>query len=160
MNKRYLVAVRLAVIGLVLIAIALAASAVIPKLLQPPSNLHLGDGIFQTELALNQTERLKGLSGRDGLDGDKAMLFAFPSEGKWKMQISDMKFPIDIVWLDKFKRVIYIVKDASPDTAVTEIFSPKSEALYVVEFAGGTVDSKSIHNGQLAVFDLDGKQVE
>lgn len=160
MSKRQNATIRLIIVGLVLIMVALALSAVAPKLLQPASNLHLGDGIFKTELALNDSQRIKGLSGRTALAQDEAMLFAFPTPGKWKIQIASMKIPIDIVWLDKDKKVVYIVKDASPDTAISDVFEPKSDAMYVVELPAGTVEKKSINIGRIAVFDLGNKEVK
>lgn len=160
MYKRHKSAINLAIIGLVLIAIALAASAVIPRLLAPPSNLRLGDGIFKTELALNDTQRAKGLSGRSSLGASEAMLFVFPGISKWKITVKDMEFPIDIVWLDQYKKVVYIVKNASPETSLTDTFEPKSDAKYVVELAAGTVDSRSINIGRTAVFDLVGLEVQ
>lgn len=155
MYKRHKSAIHLALIGLVLIAIALAASAVIPKLLAPPSNLHLGDGIFKTELALNDAQRAKGLSNRSSLGANEAMLLVFPSNDKWKITVKDMKFPIDIVWLDQFKRVVYIVKHASSETSPTDTFEPKSDAKYVVELTAGTVDSRAINIGRIATFNFD-----
>lgn len=159
MYARHKSAINLAIIGLVLIGIALAASAVIPRLLTPPSNLYLGDGIFKTELALNNVERTTGLSRHSSLGTSEAMLFAFPSLDKWKITIKDMKFPIDIVWLDQFKKVVYIVKDASTETSLTDTFEPKSDAKYVIEFAAGTVDSKAINIGRTAVFELSDQEV-
>lgn len=160
MSKRYSSAIRLAIIGLVLIAIALAAAVTIPKILTPPSNLHLGDGIFKAELAKTSPERSQGLLGRSSIDKNKAMLLAFPSSDRWKITIKDMQFPVDIVWLDQFKKVVYIVKDASTETSSTDTFRPKSNAKYVVELAAGTVDSKSINIGRIAIFEVDEQEIE
>jgi hypothetical protein len=43
-----------------------------------------------------------------------------------------MNFPIDIVWLNKDKKVIYIVKNAPFDDQTT-IYKPRTPALYVIE---------------------------
>lgn len=58
--------------------------------------------------------------------------------------MKDMQYSIDIVWLDAAKKVIYIVKDAHPDSYPEVIFKPPQEARYVIELKAGVVDSKRI----------------
>ncbi len=64
-----------------------------------------------------------------------------------------MKYPIDIVWLDKDKKVVYIVKNAPPESYPYENFTPKQDARYVLELPAGTVSKKSIAIGKEAMFD-------
>ena len=64
-----------------------------------------------------------------------------------------MNFPIDIIWLDKDKKVVYIVKNAPPESYPYEQFEPKEEVRYVLEVAAGTVQQKKITIGAVAQFD-------
>jgi uncharacterized membrane protein (UPF0127 family) len=57
------------------------------------------------------------------------------------------------VWLDKEKKVVYIVKNAQPEGYPQQDFTPKQDARYVLELPAGTVSSKSIIVGKSAVFD-------
>lgn len=132
---------------------------VLPIMFRAPTDMWLGDGVFRTELALDNNSRTKGLSGTPTLSPDRALLMVFPSEGKWGIWMKDMNYPIDIVWLDQSKKVIYIVKNASPDDQTT-VYQPKTPAKYVVELTGGTVDSRRIKIDSVAIFQIELKEVK
>lgn len=142
------------IVAVVLVLIGAAAFWVFwPQLSQPHTKLRLGDGVFQARVADTQSEREKGLSGTTYLGQDQALLFIYERDDKWSIWMKDMNYPIDIVWLDKNKKVVYIVKNAKPESYPGESFSPNDAARYIVEMAGGTVDRKTINIGDSAVFD-------
>ncbi len=130
----------------------------LPMLTRPEANLWLGDGIFKINVALTGASREKGLSGKTELDADHALLMVFPNESKWGVWMKKMNFPIDVVWLDKGKKVVSIVKNFSPDDTITRY--PISSALYVVELPAGTADAKVISTGKVAIFQIDGKATD
>lgn len=141
---------------LTLIALLLVGSAaayILWPQLQAHTTVHIGDAVFTTRVAKTAEEREKGLSGTPELRQDQAMLFVYDSDGKWPIWMKDMKYPIDIVWLDKKKTIVYIVKNAPPESYPYEQFVPKREARYVLELPAGTVNRKSIKAGAEAVFD-------
>lgn len=144
--------------GMVVVVIA-SAIFLIMSSLQPSVKLYLGDGVFDAEIARTPTTREKGLSGVTNLDSNKALILAYPSDGEWQIWMKDMKAPIDIIWLDSDKKVVYIVKNASPDDSINTIFTPKSSARYVVEVVAGIVDSKTIKTGRAAVFEIKTEEV-
>lgn len=121
--------------------------------LRPHVKIHLGDAVFKSRVAKTPEEREKGLSGTRGLNDDEAMLFVYDKDDKWSMWMKDMTYPIDIIWLDKDKKVVYIVKNAPPESYPYETFAPKQEARYIVELKAGTVGKKSIVIGTPAQFD-------
>lgn len=140
-------------IAFVLILVGIAAYFILEPKLRPHVTMHVGDGVFSAQVLKTDKERAKGLSGRSGLGADQAVLFVFDSDSKWSMWMKEMKFPIDIVWLDKNKKVVYIVKNVPPDSYPDETFTPTEDARYVMEFIAGTVDKKSIMIGNQAKFD-------
>lgn len=141
-------------IVLVATLIIAAAFLVLRPYMQPRVSLHLGDGVFTAQLARTSSERQKGLSGVTNLGETDAMLFVFDANGKPSVQMKNMQVPIDVVWLDANRKVVYIVTNVSPDSYPEE-FSPKVEARYIVEVAAGTVDKKAITVGGTASFDLN-----
>lgn len=159
MSKRRDIGVTLIVGGVVIAVVATALLLILPNL-QNSTTLWLGDGIFQARVAKTSDERATGLSNVTNLDSNQALLMVFPSEGKWQIWMKDMKIPIDIVWLDKDKKVIYIVKNASPDDSTSVVFAPKSDALYVVELPAGSVASKAITVTRSAVFSVKDQGIE
>jgi len=128
---------------------------VVPNLPQSTTTLKLGDGVFHARIASNDNTRIKGLSGVSKMAADEALLMAYPNEDKWGIWMKDMKIPIDIVWLNSDKKVIHIVKYASPDDSTLKTYIPKAPALYVVELPAGTVESKMITTDSVATFQID-----
>lgn len=141
----------LMVIALLLVGAA-AAYILWPKL-QVHTTVHIGDAVFTTRVAKTADQREKGLAGTGELRQDQAMLLVYESDGKWPIWMKDMKYPIDIVWLDSEKKIVYIVKNAPPESYPYDQFVPKHEARYVLELPAGTVTQKSIKAGAEAVFD-------
>ncbi len=142
--------------GLIILVLALVGAAAYYVLLpqiQPHTTLRLGDGVFTTQVAKTDAERDKGLSGTHSLRDNQAMLLVYESDDKWPIWMKDMSYPIDIIWLDKDKKVIYIVKNAPPESYPYEQFTPKEKARYVVEVVAGTVGRKKITIDLEAHFD-------
>ncbi|HEU4830905.1 MAG TPA: DUF192 domain-containing protein [Candidatus Saccharimonadales bacterium] len=155
MSRRKDTSVTLIIFGVVVIIVAAFLLLVLPNIAQSTTKVWLGDGIFQARVISSEADRSKGLSGVENLAADQALLMVFPHSEKWGIWMKDMKVPIDIVWLNEDKRVVYIVKNASPETSELERFVPKSEARYVIELPAGTVDSKVITTNRTAVFDIE-----
>lgn len=143
-------------IGIVLIAIFAAFFTLIyPKIASSTVYMTLGDGIFQASLATNDAQRENGLSDVSELSDGRALLMVFPNEANWGIWMKDMKIPIDIIWLNSDKKVVYVVTNASPKTSADTVFTPKLAAKYVIELPAGTVESKSIKLNSLAAFEID-----
>jgi uncharacterized membrane protein (UPF0127 family) len=142
--------------GLIVFVLLLVGAATVYVLLpqlQPHTTLHLGDGVFTARVAKTQEERVKGLSDTGNLGDDQAMIFVYDQDGQWPITMKGMKYPIDIVWLNKDKKVAYIVKNATPASYPYETFTPKEDARYVVEVVAGTVGKKAIKINGAASFD-------
>lgn len=140
--------------GVVLLIVVTFMVIFLPMLSRSDTKLWLGNGIFNINVASTSSAREKGLSGKSELAPDQALLMVFPSEGKWGIWMKGMNFPIDIVWLNKDKKVVYTVKDAPYDNQTT-IYTPTTPALYVVELPAGTITDKSITTNNTAVFQIN-----
>lgn len=106
---------------------------------------------IKVELALTREEQEQGLSGRQSLGQNTGMLFVFDKPGRYDFWMPDMNFPIDIIWLDKNMKVIYIKKDARPEL-YPETYGPDQDAKYVLEVASGFSDKNNLKIGDSAVF--------
>jgi uncharacterized protein len=102
---------------------------------------------LKAEIADDQNERQQGLSGRDKLADDGAMLFKFEqaSDGIcfW---MKDMKFPIDMIWLDTNKKVVTVRSNVAPETYPNS-FCPDSPAKYVIEIPAGKSEEYGLKAG-------------
>ncbi len=109
----------------------------------PPVHLRTIDVIcadqntFKTYVANNEPDREKGLSIFKKINSDESMIFIFDTPMRYAFWMKDMKFPIDIVWLDENKKIVDIKSNLSPST-YPEAFTPEGESLYVMEFRAGT----------------------
>lgn len=120
----------------------------------PRVPLTISGTTFDVKVAATESVRHKGLSGTKHLDLTEGMLFVFERDDKWGIWMKDMFIPIDILWLDKDKKIIYIVKQADPSSYPFTTYSPSKPARYVVELAAGTVARKNLKIGDVATFDL------
>ena len=62
------------------------------------SNVSIDGYNMTADLALTSEQREKGLSVKDKLKENEAMLFVFEESAKHSFWMKDMKFPIDIIW--------------------------------------------------------------
>jgi uncharacterized membrane protein (UPF0127 family) len=92
--------------------------------------------IFSVEVVESMRDRRKGLSNREELPYNEGMWFVFPNSGRHGIWMKEMRFPIDIIWLDESTSVVHIAQSVSPDTFPT-VFYPDSEAKYVLETNAG-----------------------
>lgn len=109
-----------------------------------PNNVSL-----TAELAITPEDRQRGLMFRDSIQWDEAMLFIFEEEERQAFWMKNMRFPIDILWLDRDKRVVHIEQDVPPcKRDPCPSYSPLYPALFVLELKAGSVEKH-----QLKLFD-------
>jgi uncharacterized membrane protein (UPF0127 family) len=103
---------------------------------------------FKVELAKTSEQRIKGLMDRESLDENKGMLFIYPEEGKYDFWMKNTLIPLDIIWINKNKEVVFINKNTQP-CLVEECpaISPPLDAKYILEINGGLVDKLGIIDG-------------
>lgn len=102
----------------------------------PLSTVSSGGALVRVEVAATGEEKAQGLSGRNCLDPDSGMLFHYDLSGDYCFWMKDMKFAIDMVWLDDDKKVITIKDRVTPET-YPESFCPDRPAKYIVEVDAG-----------------------
>ena len=88
------------------------------------------------ERANTDEARIRGLSGREFIRRDQGMLFDFEEPGRHCIWMKDMRFPIDIIWLDESRKVIKIQEEARPES-YPESFCPDEPARFVLEVNAG-----------------------
>lgn len=99
------------------------------------------DRPFSVEIAANAAERTRGLSGRNGLCHECAMLFLFDAPGVYGFWMKDMRFAIDIAWI-RDGRIIHIERRVPPD--FPGVLYPQEEATEVLETGAGELDGVGV----------------
>lgn len=87
-----------------------------------------------------------GLSGRDKLDENAGLLFVHDGPGIYGIWMKDMRFPIDVIWLDEDYRVVDMAENVEPDS-FPKIFEPSPPALYILEVNTGFAERNGIETG-------------
>jgi len=90
------------------------------------------------EVALTSADRRRGLLGRNNLD----VSAAFVLSPCCAIHTAFMRFPIDVIFLDREGEVIKVVRDLAPWR-----MAMASRARAVVEFSGGSLRSRDILSG-------------
>ena len=105
----------------------------------------------KVDLAISIEAQTRGLSGRGSLAEGEGMLFVFNQPEKHLFWMRDMNFPIDIIWITEDLRVVYIEKNAAPET-FPKTFGPDAYAKYVLEVPAGFAEKNNLQIGNTVVF--------
>lgn len=110
-----------------------------------------GQCVASLEVVDDDKSRALGLSGRESLTSDSGMLFVFDSPDYQCFWMKDMKFPLDIVWLNSDKQVVYLQENVSPDS-YPHNFCSDDLSQYVIELNAGQAREFGITLGQTLEF--------
>jgi len=113
-----------------------------------------GSDCFYVELAETKEERALGLMFGESLDSDRGMLFIFDEEGEYSFWMKNTLIPLDIIWINSDKEVVYISKNTQPCGEECKSVIPVGKAKYVLEINGGIADKIGIGLGDRLTFHL------
>jgi uncharacterized membrane protein (UPF0127 family) len=95
----------------------------------------------------------KGLMNRNPLPPNRGMLFVFGEEGRQSMWMPNMKFALDIVWMDGNMKIVNISKGAQPckPGEACPSISSYYRAKYAIEMTAGQADAIGLKPGMFFV---------
>ena len=106
------------------------------------------------EIVDTDETRARGLMYRDSLDEDRGMLFVFPEKGIYNFWMMNMRFPIDILWIDEDLRIADIKENAQPCADKCPGFGPGAAAAYVLEVNAGFCSRNNVSRGDIVSGDI------
>lgn len=121
-------------------------AAVIEYYYEPLVAMTIGDHPVRASVADNATTRQRGLSDTPYLPEDIVKFFVFPEDNTWGIWMREMRYPIDIMWIDTDGAIVHIEHGVAPET-YPETFRPDVPARYVIEAASGFVAEHEIEVG-------------
>jgi uncharacterized membrane protein (UPF0127 family) len=96
------------------------------------------------EIVRKSAELEKGLMFRSYLGRNKGMLFVFEKEGIYPFWMKNTFIFLDIIWIDKNNKIVFIKKNAQPclpaqigEDIVCPLVDPRVDAKYVLEINTG-----------------------
>lgn len=125
----------------------LPAAAVVPG----KTIIEIGTTWVAADVAMTEADRARGLSGRESLGEREGLLFIHPSSGQHAYWMKDMKFPIDIIWINPDRRIVDLTTNLLPETYPGTV-APRSPVLYVLEVPAGFVMRNNISIGDSVAF--------
>ena len=109
--------------------------------------VHVGGAEVRAEIAAGEAAREQGLSGRASLAEDRGMLFVYPDHIERTYWMKGMRFPIDIVWIDR-GRVTGVEADAPvPVGGDLPRYSSRAPADRVLEVRAGWAARHGVERG-------------
>lgn len=82
-------------------------------LLKKEPTVTINSKVFKVEVAKDQMTRVKGLSERESLPEDKAMLFLFEKPDYYPFWMRNMEFPLDIIFISE-NRIVTVRSNVQP----------------------------------------------
>ncbi|MBD3204067.1 DUF192 domain-containing protein [Candidatus Woesearchaeota archaeon] len=89
---------------------------------------------LETEVVKTPEQKARGLMYRENLSENNAMLFVYDNPQKVRFWMKNMKFSIDMIFIDSTGKIVHIDKNVSPckkDPCLT--YSAPEEVMYVLE---------------------------
>jgi uncharacterized membrane protein (UPF0127 family) len=110
------------------------------------TSVRVGPAEVNVEIADSETERERGLAGRDELAEDRGMLFVYSDRAVRTFWMKGMRFPLDIIWIDR-GRIAGIERNVPVPQGTTPTYSSPTPADRVLEVRAGWAARQRVERG-------------
>lgn len=113
------------------------------------AKLTINNTTLNVEEATTADQQTLGLSNRAHMANDQGMLFIFNKPQALAFWMYEMKFPLDIMWVNSQWQIVHIEQNLAPcpSKGTCQSYMPMQSAQYVVEANAGFVKSNQIKLG-------------
>jgi hypothetical protein len=111
---------------------------------------------IEAEVANTPEKLLFGLAFRDALPPDSGMLYIFETSDRHRVRTKGFKIPVDMIWADENRRVVYVVEHADPchEDPCPFFGPPPEKSTYIIQTAAGFVKAQHVVPGMELKFTL------
>ena len=113
---------------------------------------------YNLDIARTDEERSRGLAKFESIKDDEGMLFIFDSPGRYSFFMKDMKFNIDIIFLDVNKKVVDMYKNVKfqdyKNPYDYETYKPNFNSKYTIELKDGEIENSGLKIGDYVDFSI------
>jgi uncharacterized membrane protein (UPF0127 family) len=136
------------IIGLVaIIALVLLLFFIYRPVNSDPGYVIFDDNIIKVEIADEPLEMQLGLMFRESLPMDHGMLFIFEKDGIHSFWMMNVRFSLDMIWINSDYMVVHIERNVPPCLVGCPSYKSDVPARYVLEVNAGFVDTFSLTEG-------------
>ena len=157
---------KLVIVACAILAVALFIFLLFKKNAGSNPRVCVKNTCFNVTVAGTPAERERGLMFVTELKPDAGMLFIFEQNGIYPFWMKNTLIPLDIIWLDEDKRVVYISANTPPclpAEALAQaganyncpVFSPETEARYVLEVNAGAAERLQLQTGDTVIYPVE-----
>lgn len=100
---------------------------------------------YTVEIADSPFTQLKGLMNRETLQANNGMLFSYTNDRHPKIWMKNVRFPLDILFVDNCGVIVELHANAKPND--TTVISSSVPVRAVLEILGGASKRAQIHSG-------------
>lgn len=115
------------------------------------TQVKVGSKLIKIEVADTPQERAKGLGGRESLASDSGMLFIFSESKQYQFWMKDMKFPLDIIFINNGIVVDFLknVPNPAPNQKDSDLprLQPTTAVDMVLEVNAGFIEASGVNIG-------------
>jgi len=117
------------------------------------AEITLAGANLTVELATTLSAQERGLSGLPSLPSDEGMLFVFDHADYWGFWMINMSFPLDIIWFNSARQVVWTEPDLKPCPSYDcPVVMPNVKSMYVLEVNAGFIVAHHITLGTIFSF--------
>ena len=134
---------RISKIGLFILLMALVGTILVGSIYMqggqtklPTETITANDASITVELATTPAEQEQGLSNRFSLSENHGMLFVYTGDVAPGFWMKEMRFSLDIIWINAQGLIVTIHSNLTPQTYPTA-FYPTALSRYVLEVPAG-----------------------
>jgi hypothetical protein len=109
-------------------------------------SLEIGSNKLSIEVADTEAKQTLGLGNRDSLAANSGMLFVLDQLESHQLWMKDMRFNIDMIWINQDKIIVAIAGNVAPNT-YPQSFSADYPSPYVLEVNGNYAKAHNINIG-------------
>lgn len=137
-------------LALILFGIYVSAAGVV-GLRKNTKRLVTSRSIIEVEVADTKQSREHGLSGRSNTGDTSGMLFVFEGVGPHCFWMKDMRFAVDMVWMNAEKQIIKVEQNVPPESYPLA-YCPDETAVYGLEVRADTSQALGLLAGEVIRF--------
>jgi hypothetical protein len=97
----------------------------------------------------------RGMMYRDALPEGRGLLFIHDNPAPYRYWMSNVKVPLDIIFMDPSRQIVEISANTPPCTSKPEacpLYGGHFSTQFVLELRAGEAQRLGIHNGQTLTF--------
>lgn len=108
------------------------------------------------ETMIRDIDLTRGMMFRDALPEGRGMISIYPDEAQHQIWTFQCRIPLDVIWMDRERRIVEISADVPPCNAKSARACPtyggRQKSKYILELSGGRAAANGLRMGDVLSF--------